>query len=184
MGLALDPGSGKHVISLSQTLLSDYDIATVGRVIAHELCHHYREENWPRVRSRFIDDAHDARFATELAKIDPLVSLDRCQYFDAKSNELPEGRMLFRIKGNLNFIWRPKKGRQTVIGAHPETLAANAYRIPGFSAGLKIHLDGKVAQRPEFARLAKDGAVPLGQLIELLAVQYPSLPWDKVRSDL
>lgn len=74
-GLAYEPGTGKQKgvrkISLNVQLLQLYDLNSVARVVVHELCHHYREETWPRRRAG--SDGHDSRFCEELGRADPEV---------------------------------------------------------------------------------------------------------------
>ena len=71
-GLAYEPGAGARKISLNALLLQTYDLNSVARVVIHELCHHYREEQWPR--DRRYGDAHDKRFCDEITKADPEIA--------------------------------------------------------------------------------------------------------------
>ena len=86
-GLAYAPGSGARSrvrkISLAVALIERYDLVSVRRVVVHELCHHYREEAWPRVASSPWYRPHDSKFCEQLALADPIVASDsrRCDEF-------------------------------------------------------------------------------------------------------
>lgn len=86
MGLAYNPGAGDRRISLSFSMLEKYDIGSVERTTLHELCHHAREEMFPRKRSTGrgrAAEAHDAQFCAMLAEVDPTVAANprSCRFF-------------------------------------------------------------------------------------------------------
>ena len=74
-GLAYEPGTGAYSnvrkISLNALLLQTYDLNSIARVVIHELCHHFREERYPR---EFRGDPHDAKFCEALTKADPEIA--------------------------------------------------------------------------------------------------------------
>lgn len=73
MGIAYAPGKGVHRISLASSLVNKYDEMSIFRVILHELCHHYREERFPRPAGYTTGDAHDKYFCDALSLVDPVV---------------------------------------------------------------------------------------------------------------
>jgi hypothetical protein len=115
-GLAYDPGSEASRalcrISLGRQLVRDYDLRSVWRVLVHELCHHYREEAWPRARTRSTS-SHDARFCDALAKVDPVVSADpnACRFFvDEETPAAVEKKREQRAKKESKIVWAPNAG--------------------------------------------------------------------------
>jgi predicted SprT family Zn-dependent metalloprotease len=89
VGLAYQPGRGDRRIALSRELLAKYDITSVKRAILHELCHHAREELFPRPLTGYSRElaalmSHDEKFCEMLAKVDPVVAADprSCRYFN------------------------------------------------------------------------------------------------------
>jgi hypothetical protein len=77
MGRSYRCGTGRQTgirrIALSDLLIGRYDGWSVGRVVMHELCHHYRKETFPHGTS------HDRIFCRELGRVDPLVAANRRQ---------------------------------------------------------------------------------------------------------
>jgi hypothetical protein len=116
-GLAYEPGKGARKISLNALLLQTYDLNSIARVVIHELCHHYREETWPR---SYISDVHDKRFCEELTKADPEIAgsegsrstaANRCITFadipDTALKAAVEERKAARI---IEPTWAPEAG--------------------------------------------------------------------------
>lgn len=86
MGLAYNPGQGDRRISLAFSMLEKFDIGSVERTTLHELCHHAREEKYPRslaVGALRGAQVHDAKFCAMLEQVDPTVAANqnRCRYF-------------------------------------------------------------------------------------------------------
>ena len=103
LGLAFAPGSGretnKRTISLNKKLFELYDANATWRVVVHELCHHYRDEEFWKdevapaeqasllaaIKSHMatsprsgmwwhnVLSTHDATFVRELGRVDPKV---------------------------------------------------------------------------------------------------------------
>ena len=92
LGLAYAPGSGPRSmvrkVSLAAKLVERYDLPSIRRVVIHELCHHYREEAFPRVTSSPWARPHDAKFCELLAVADPVVRDDprSCEGFYEESD--------------------------------------------------------------------------------------------------
>lgn len=116
MGLAFNPGNSiARRVSLSDHLLTRYDLAGVGRVFAHELCHHAREEL--KAPSK---DPHDALFVEMLAMVDPLVKTDPSNALGFRSTVLNQVaaaesdaiavRKAALVSGNLQIALRSLKG--------------------------------------------------------------------------
>lgn len=115
MGFARGAGSGPRagisIVSFSTVLLSGFDQQAVEKVMAHELCHHYREERWPRQRTRQGGqrEAHDDVFCKALSKIDPRAHDKKlCRYFAEERIQVEHDK---RVKWNykLGFIQIAKK---------------------------------------------------------------------------
>jgi len=112
MGIAYAPGKGIHRISLHTKLLNEYDEMSIFRVIIHELCHHYREEKWPRELT--MANAHDERFCEALTIVDPLVKDNpkECTYF---TDEQWEGSSVVQKKKEALSASRYEPGRGTFV---------------------------------------------------------------------
>lgn len=97
MGIAYAPGKGVHRISLHSRLVNEYDTMSIFRVILHELCHHYREERFPRSRQMSSAFSHDKTFCEALALVDYTVkdSPSQCEFF---SDEKWEGSVVVQSK--------------------------------------------------------------------------------------
>jgi hypothetical protein len=115
-GLAYAPGSEASKalcrVSLSHKLLRDYDLASAWRVLVHELCHHYREEAWPRTRAT-KSTSHDERFCEALAKVDPVVGSDpqACRFFtDEEAPGVVAKKRERKAKREANITWAPNAG--------------------------------------------------------------------------
>jgi predicted SprT family Zn-dependent metalloprotease len=125
-GLAYSPGRGDHIISLNARMLGAYTLDSIYRTIVHELCHHYREERFPR-----SIDPHDKQFCDELAKIDRTISGDprACRHFVDVADPALQARVPGRKKrlpvwdekagtfqvwhkksGTFSLYWTPNKG--------------------------------------------------------------------------
>ena len=86
MGLAYSPGQGDRRISLAFSMLEKFDIGSVERTTLHELCHHAREEKYPRslaVGALRGAQVHDAKFCAMLEQVDATVAANpkSCRYF-------------------------------------------------------------------------------------------------------
>jgi hypothetical protein len=121
MGLAYNPGSGatngRRRVSLCVVLLETFDAASIARVVYHELCHHYREEHWPRPASRWHDQ-HDRQFCEALSQVDPIVaaSPDRCSRFaDDQDPALANEAQLKRAARGVQPTWSPDAGTLEVV---------------------------------------------------------------------
>ena len=128
LGLAFNPGRGDRRISLAAALLASYDLESVGRTVLHELCHHYREEAFPRGEFE-SKDSHDGRFCELLGRVDPKAKGDRnaCRMFvedvseqavaastakDAAVYTRESGLCVVgqSTSGRLRFRWEPREG--------------------------------------------------------------------------
>lgn len=90
MGTSIGPGldvDKPRRISISTRLLRSCSLTGVRRVVLHELCHHYREERWPRYLSGYDKEehavqSHDDLFCQALNEVDPAAGRpDHCRYF-------------------------------------------------------------------------------------------------------
>lgn len=146
MGLAfINPTVKRHRISLHLKLLTQYDLASIRRVVLHELCHHYREEAFPPNRY----EAHDHIFCQELQKVDVTLAADAekaqqpvakmcTMFYEQRDAEIiaisdrkkhrdfseavwsPEAGYveLARLKsGRFRFAWRPNPGFKWTVKA-------------------------------------------------------------------
>lgn len=194
MGLALNPGSGVHVLSLKKELLLDYDLGAIVRVVLHELCHHYREERWPRNRSNPYADSHDEKFCDALAQVDPLITdKKQCQYFcnetwvkgrsaqqkQAVIEEDPaQFKALLRINKSgaykLNLV--PPKGRSKVLPVggdmvnHLHGIGWSARDLNEIAFGID-NKSNRTWSQSSFRRYEKPAS--LWQFLNLLADLYP-----------
>lgn len=190
MGMAFDPGSGNHLISLSKTLLKEYDIAGVARVVAHELCHHFREEKWPRLP--LIKKAvgyHDKHFCRALSQIDPLIDENNCTYFDQTTTveELPSGKLLFKILKTVAYpVYKPDNGPEKEIPFKPEDLQKYLDKMPiqGSPRDFKMYLHPKSKigfERTPFKSQAFTNKKPqfilLADFVSVLDKIYPTMGW-------
>jgi hypothetical protein len=119
MGLALEPGTGAktgvRVIALRRDLLENYDLPSLHRVVAHELCHHYRDERWGRTQ---LYGGHDDHFCEALARIDPRVagSYADCRTFRDDVDEALTRKAIekkLERRGGVP-VWTPEAGRVAV----------------------------------------------------------------------
>ncbi len=117
-GLAFDPGGtstpGKRMVSLNHILLEKYDLESAGRVVRHELCHHYRGEMFkPRPT---LGNAHDAIFCRELARIDPVAgeSQVKCRNFTDEIDPAAMQASGVRRSGGHAVVWSPDAGYLSV----------------------------------------------------------------------
>lgn len=196
MGRAYNPGQGDHRVSLNRKLLNNYDLAGIARVVIHELCHHYREERWPRNPRVFkTQGAHDSRFCSELAKIDPLVNENNCEVFDdvtaavGGSEKLPPGVLTAKLlKTKFKLIWIPDKGKDIVFELSPAELDALVMRYPGDpkQAVVYDHPASKFSMRISVfgAHVQTDpngqDYVPLQVILKWLVIREPRLGFQSV----
>lgn len=196
MGRAYNPGQGDHRVSLNRKLLNNYDLAGIARVVIHELCHHYREERWPRGAQVFkIQGAHDNRFCSELAKIDPLVNEANCEVFDeaaatvGKSEKLPPGVLTAKLlKTRFKLVWRPDQGKDIIFELSPAELDALVMRYPGDpkKAVVYDHPGSKFSMRRSIfggqVRTDPNGQdyAPLQVILRWLVVREPRMGFQSV----
>lgn len=201
MGLAYNPGKGAHAISLHTKLLREYDANSVYRVILHELCHHHREETWPRKAYTAIT-AHDQQFCNELSKVDEVVAASGdCRYFQDEQwmesaavqkkierkhsiNWSPDaGYLVFRrIKsGYLRLDWLPR-----IPGDFPKKTYKIGYDslkdlLSNFSLR-EIQRVEVLNQMPEFSSFGKvlGSTTTLAKLMDMLTHVYPRLKFDQL----
>lgn len=113
MGMAFQPGildsTKTRRVSLSRELFKKYDANAIHRVVIHELCHHYREERWPRPRTRYTD-GHDAKFCSELQRVDAIVATNprQCQFFEEQVD--PTIAAAVAQKREAGVVWSPDAG--------------------------------------------------------------------------
>lgn len=118
-GLAYNPGGGVHKISLSVLLLESYDQASVWRVIAHEFCHHYRDEKFKQtfnvVARRLEPNHHDEIFCRELQKVDHTIAtkgVEACTKFvDCPDEALVVALKKKRDRHFIEPLWAPDAGQ-------------------------------------------------------------------------
>lgn len=93
-GFALRPGTGvlyrERLVSLRWDYLQRWGDDAIYDTLVHEICHHYREETWPRTlasrtRKDLVREQHDERFCAELRK-----ALPRVDSWRACAHELRE----------------------------------------------------------------------------------------------
>lgn len=116
-GLAYEPGvgasTGVRKISLNAKLISAYDKKSIWRVVVHELCHHFREERWPRVIDR-RHEKHDTIFCRELARVDEAVRADianNCAFFDDDADASIVAAMPKKVRVKEPVSWAPAAGK-------------------------------------------------------------------------
>lgn len=114
-GLAFAPGEGDRKISLHVELLSKYDAKSIWRVIVHEMCHHWREERWPRQRTGIVtNEAHDERFCEQLGMIDEQVRSDQkaCRLFiDTADPSIVASIEAKKARTVVEPTWTPDAGK-------------------------------------------------------------------------
>jgi len=84
MGLAYNPGGGNRRISILEDMLGKYSIGSIYRTVVHEICHHAREEKYPRDRRNYTGAmSHDDVFCKMLSAVDSQVAQNpnACRYF-------------------------------------------------------------------------------------------------------
>jgi hypothetical protein len=82
----------------------------VGRVVIHELCHHWREERFPHGTS------HDPVFCRELARVDPVVrqaGRRECTKF-VVATDLAKKNEAIKRRGQVPPSWKPEAGELVV----------------------------------------------------------------------
>lgn len=119
---------GYRLLTLSTSLLRDYDSKSIQRTLTHELCHHYRDETFPRKTE------HDVVFCRELGKIDKIVNANQqsCQHFNESRSKASEDKFYRGVtlkpgsgrietqrwvrNGKLTkqavIVWIPRRGKQ------------------------------------------------------------------------
>ena len=168
-GLAFEPGKGDRKVSLHATLLADYDAKSVWRVIVHELCHHWREERWPRAqfhttRSQDARRSHDAKFCEQLALVDDVVasSPERCRFFtDTEDPSIVAAKAEKRVR---DVVFTPEAGYITL-----RMLKTGALRVdwvPDVSAGY--------GWKTYTVPVTDEGALELAQ-------RFAPADWERVR---
>lgn len=180
-GLAYRPGKAHNndprTISLSKMCVEVFTDDGFSHIILHELCHHYREETWPRARGVF-DDAHDTRFCDELLRVAPgadsctsvilskVLSEDRAQALESDVDWSPgAGTMVFDIdsKRALRFVWIPKKRgqwKQQVRFVYDEALAELLERFGTRAAEVPVVPGKTYVQRGAFDATAQILSLP------------------------
>lgn len=126
MGAAFDSGRAgpkpaTRLMSLRRDLVRDYDDLSISRVCLHELCHFYRDENWPRT-----PDDHDERFVELLSQVDKNVHMG-AKFFAGALSAVAAAKEkakadkvvwtvdagLLRVKrlkdGGLRAFWEPRE---------------------------------------------------------------------------
>jgi hypothetical protein len=121
------PSGWGRLISMSKDLLKAYDLGAIGRLMAHEIAHHYREGNYKLplfpsggIYSADQTDCHDEVFWKLLKQVDPLADPKEKTWEGAeskKTEKLPPGKLTVKI---LNTIWYiiyvPKNKKTKEIG--------------------------------------------------------------------
>lgn len=194
MGLAYCPGTGattgKRKVSISIKVLETFDARSVGRVVRHELCHHYREEKWGRVPSAL---SHDGRFCEALALVDPIVASapTQCATFqDEEDPALANAAQLRRAARVKEPVWSPDAGMLVVRALRSGTLKidwepATGFRWTPYTRPMNAKEIISIADRfaPETwskVRVQNSsrvffGADSLLQLLHMLVARYPRL---------
>lgn len=121
-GLAYNPGCRVHKISLNIKLLEAYDQGSVWRVIAHEFCHHYRNENFPIPRvmrgRRIVEEHHDEIFCAKLKLVDHTLAVkggESCvKFVDAPDEALVVALKKKRDKHFVEPLWAPDAGHLSI----------------------------------------------------------------------
>lgn len=129
MGTAFIRPSEDHRIALAEELLRNYTLVSAGRVVIHELCHHYREERWPRFVTQ--ENGHDKLFCRELRKADPVARRDHVSCVGFNDGQAPvrvppsawtanAGRLRIRVRGSDSTLaWVPKKRGAWIVQERP-----------------------------------------------------------------
>jgi len=189
MGLAYNPGKGDHRISLNRRLLTDFDTMSLARVVLHELCHHYRDERFPKSA-----DSHDAVFCRELGKVDLVVANDPrgCQFFSdevweestvvqarktkqaallkAENYDPEQGMILVRVRSDnrLTWDWIPHSGkgfRRRGVPLSPKHMREAFGSLPS-SVKLRIQVAGAERRGQGFVDLMlREGGRALGEML-------------------
>ncbi len=118
MGLAFNPGKGRHRISLHARLLNEFDLPSIRRVVLHELCHHYRDEQFPENRY----DSHDEIFCRELQRVDDSLAPDAekrglpvmkaCSaFYEQRDVAVIEGYRKKLGRNEIPPVWAPEAGK-------------------------------------------------------------------------
>lgn len=108
MGLAYRSGAYKETgtrrISISTRLCKEFDKESIYRTFVHELCHHYREETFPKS----IGDSHDELFCKALRLVDPKVhDLSTCKHFH---DQVDPAVVAAAKPAHKPAIWSPTSG--------------------------------------------------------------------------
>ncbi len=170
-GLAYMPGTGAQTgirkISLGVELLEEYDLNAIARVVIHELCHHYREEKWPRTAKALGIDPHDDLFCRALAEADP-ESKDKktCTFFtEAQDPALTAVKNTRLESRGIQPVWSPDAGRFELY-----RLKSGELRLEWKPIGLEFNWSRWV--RP----------VNQGNVIDILK-RFGYVDWNSVRVD-
>lgn len=205
MGLAYQPGKGAHAISLHTKLLREYDQDSIYRVLLHELCHHHREEAWPR-KSITKANAHDEVFCGELSKVDPIVAESgNCRYF-REEQWLQSAALVQKKKREKAISYKPKdgylvlrrvKGGSMRLDWLPEEKGAFRKKVYVVSyESLKKLLSNftldqiqkvmVINQTPEHSSFRKSlgDTTTLAQFMNLLTAVFPSHNFERLREAL
>jgi hypothetical protein len=133
LGLAYRSGTGKETgvrrIALSVRLLDGYGPAGVRRVVLHELCHHWREEAFPKGR-----DDHDTVFCRELARVDPATDPHGdCHALDEEHDATLVAAVKQRKEARIRPpVWRPEAGTLRLYGLRDYSLRIAWEPGPGY----------------------------------------------------
>ena len=134
MGLAYEPGtdeSRQHCrISLHERLLEEYDLKSIWRVVVHELCHHFRDDNFPPSRI-----PHDEIFCEQLGLIDPMVRGDRQQcamFVNEKDTALVAVKQERIEKRKTPPVWSPDAGTLILYNLKNGALKVEWRPEPGY----------------------------------------------------
>jgi len=142
-GYAYNPGGLKgrepHRVSFEHKLLEHYDLPSFGRTFIHELCHHYREERYPRPNPS--KDWHDTIFCRELARVDPKAKDKKaCTFFvEARDRSLVDARakrdVQERAAAHKKAEWKPTAGqlRISVRNRYSASMAWTSRRRGGWT---------------------------------------------------
>lgn len=142
MGMAYEPGTGAESgirrVSLSRDLFARFDANSIHRTLIHELCHHYREETWPRKRTIGFN-SHDDRFCAELGRVDPVVrDAKSCTFFDddvdaSLVDAAKAKKDAARAKHEAGITWAPNAGMVLVDRLKSGKIKMGWHSRPGFS---------------------------------------------------
>lgn len=175
MGLAYRSGAysdtGCRRISLSRKLFLRYDAESIYRTVIHELCHHYREETFPKSRG----DSHDKVFCDALRLVDPVVHDEKsCQFFH---EEVDQAVIEKTARGGKPPIWSPEAG--TIVVKHPKSGKYRWDWVP--NEGFKWARFGGELGDDDLLMLLKAFAPSDWQKVKIVGPQFPETLLDFVR---